>query len=64
MSRPCKSTLCPSTPSGFAWGSIREIEVSDGELSAPPTEAWEKVKDDASGDFGFDMLWGIDMTGV
>lgn len=33
---------------GF-WSSIREIEVTDGELSKPPVEAWEKVRDDASG---------------
>ena len=37
---------------GF-WSSIREIEVTDGELSEPPVEAWEKVREDAS---GFEMI--------
>ena len=31
---------------GF-WASIREIEVTDGKLSPPPTEAWERVRADA-----------------
>lgn len=37
---------------GF-WSSIREIEVTDGELSERPIEAWEKVRSDAS---GFEMI--------
>lgn len=39
------------------WGSIREIEVTDGELSDPPTEAWEKVRDDATGASLDGILW-------
>ena len=44
---------------GF-WGSIREIEVTDGELSDRPTDAWEKVRDDASGFEIFDIEMLLD----
>jgi len=45
---------------GF-WASIREIEVTDGELSAPPTEAWERVRADAEypSITDYTILWSV-----
>ena len=41
---------------GF-WASIREIEVTDGELSAPPLAAWETIRPHASR-MGYSVFWG------
>ena len=44
---------------GF-WVSIREIEVTDGKLSPPPTEAWERVRPDAYGQSFMEFPdWGV-----
>jgi alpha-L-fucosidase len=46
---------------GGFWASIREVEVSEGKLPAPPTEQWDHIKPSTFGEFGGD-IFGVDST--
>lgn len=44
---------------GF-WGSIREIEVTDGELNDPLIKEWEKVRE-AEEASGIELFYYLDV---